>query len=559
RGAGAAKPHLRAQQEGEEESFYDAVKRDMAATAERTQAALEAMGSEQRLLLQGCSPGEYVRVELARLPCELVAHFDPRRPLLLGGLAQGEEALGFVQARLKRHRWFPKLLKNRDPLILSAGWRRFQTLPVFALRDNNARHRLLKYSPEHAHCLASFWGPLLPPGTGVAAVQKLDGQQAGWRIAATGVVLALDSTVDVVKKLKLVGTPKKIARHTAFVEGMFGSQVEASKFEGASVRTVSGIRGTIKKALRAGTHGTRPGAYRATFEDSIAKSDLVFLRAWVKVDVPRFCHPVTDLLAPAPAAPARAPKQRKARVLEGEEKTASAGEPGSAPCASGDASRDASGDAFVPSAAFAGAKPGMAFKLGARGLGYYSDLAVEAGSSVLGRDHPRLAAPLSPSDPGAAGWVPMRSTADLRRAEGVGAPRLTDSLYREIVRAPRKFKPLKVPEALQAALPFKSKPKVEKAHKRQSLERRRAVVLESKDREVVSMVQQLSALRNARAAAQREQEAKRGKAREKQRVEEERWRKELDRERRKQRYVEQGKAEKRKASMAAKGRGRGRD
>jgi len=72
----------------------------------------------------------------------------------------------------------------------------------------------------------------------------------GWRIAATGSVLGLDPAPSVVKKLKLVGTPFKIAHRTAFVGGMFTSQLEASKFEGAAVRTVSGIRGVVKKARR---------------------------------------------------------------------------------------------------------------------------------------------------------------------------------------------------------------------------------------------------------------------------------------------------------------------
>ena len=47
----------------------------------------------------------------------------------------------------------------------------------------------------------------------------------------------------------------------------------------------------IKKALRA-----PEGAFRATFEDRILMSDLVFVRTWYPVAVPQYYNPVTSLL-----------------------------------------------------------------------------------------------------------------------------------------------------------------------------------------------------------------------------------------------------------------------
>lgn len=55
--------------------------------------------------------------------------------------------------------------------LVSAGWRRFQSVPVYATEDSNGRHRMLKYTPEHMHCLATIHGALAPPNTGVLAIQ----------------------------------------------------------------------------------------------------------------------------------------------------------------------------------------------------------------------------------------------------------------------------------------------------------------------------------------------------------------------------------------------------
>ena len=457
-----------------------------------------------------------------------------------------------MQMRLKRHRWFPKILKNRDPLIFSVGWRRFQSIPVFAIKDNNERHRMLKYSPEHMHCLAAIWGPLAPPGTGVLAVQKLDSGMKHWRISATGVILQLDATLNVVKKLKLVGTPFKIHRHTAFVNGMFNSQLEAAKFEGASVRTVSGIRGTIKKSLRVGSMpGAKDGSFRATFEDKPLLSDIIFLRAWTKVDIPKFSNPVTDLLGPRSKGAPRAEKQRKRGKKNSADQEEDKSNVGTAEQSSMDEALRAA--AFEPAHKFLGPRNGFFFTSGPQGLGYYADINGQNKHPAYDLNAGQVnTAANGQVESSAAGWVPMKTVADIRREKGVGAPRNNDSLYREIERKPRVFNPLRIPASLQAALPFKSKPKLEAARKKKNLDQRRAVILEPEEKRKMTLVSQLNLIRNVKAEARREQR-KRHQAKMAKRLEdEEAWRVKFNREERKKRYVEAGMADKKKKLKSSK-------
>ena len=108
------------------------------------------------------------------------------------------------------------------------------------------------------------------------------------------------------------------------------------------------------------------------------------------------------------------------------------------------------------------------------------------------------------------GWTGMRTVALLRRELGIGAPRDADSLYKAIERAPRKFNPFKIPKALQAQLPFKSKVMNVAARKRQTLEQKRAIkVREPGEKRADALVHALNAIRNAKNQKRREQQTRR--------------------------------------------------
>ncbi|KAI0152260.1 DUF663-domain-containing protein [Hypoxylon sp. NC0597] len=274
-----------------EDEWYDAQKALIQKQLDINNAEFEALDERQRVAVEGFKAGKYAKIVIEKVPAEFVTNFNARMPIIVGGVLATEDRFGFVQVRIKRHRWHKKILKTNDPLIFSLGWRRFQTLPIYSISDSRTRNRMLKYTPEHMHCFGTFYGPLIAPNTGFVCFQSFSSSNPGFRIAATGTVLSVDESTEIVKKLKLTGAPYKIFKNTAFIKDMFNSSLEIAKFEGAAIKTVSGIRGQIKRAL------SKPdGHFRATFEDKILISDLVFLRAWYPIKPHRFYNPVTNLL-----------------------------------------------------------------------------------------------------------------------------------------------------------------------------------------------------------------------------------------------------------------------
>lgn len=155
------------------EDYFSELKADFDKQTQliKTEFQLEEEGL--RTEYEGFRIGSYVRIEIDNIPSEFIMHLNATVPIVIGALNTSEESLGLMQVKFKKHRWHKKILKSNDPLIFSIGWRRFQSIPIYSIQDRNDRNRMLKYTPEHMHCVATLYGPLTPPNTGVIAFQYL--------------------------------------------------------------------------------------------------------------------------------------------------------------------------------------------------------------------------------------------------------------------------------------------------------------------------------------------------------------------------------------------------
>ena len=77
-------------------THYDELKKEVEAQTSVNRSEFEGMDDYLRVQYEGYRPGMYVRVEIEKLPCELVTNFDPDYPIILGS-NNFEDQIGYVR------------------------------------------------------------------------------------------------------------------------------------------------------------------------------------------------------------------------------------------------------------------------------------------------------------------------------------------------------------------------------------------------------------------------------------------------------------------------------
>lgn len=94
-----------------EDEWYDAQKAMLQKQQDINKAEFEELDESQRLAVEGLRAGKYAKLVLEGVPAEFVNRFQARLPIVVGGLSATEDRFGFVQVRIKRHRWHKKIRK----------------------------------------------------------------------------------------------------------------------------------------------------------------------------------------------------------------------------------------------------------------------------------------------------------------------------------------------------------------------------------------------------------------------------------------------------------------
>ncbi|KAH8583901.1 Tsr1p GTpase [Cryptosporidium sp. chipmunk genotype I] len=250
--------------------------------------------------------GKYCEVKLSPVSSEARKVLEDEkilnRIIILSSILPFERKIGVMNFRVKRTIENNDLIKNKTPLVLQAGFRRFYICPIISNcpRISSAtiieRNQILKQCKVLLHgdyyiisCYSTIIFPPCPILLFSLNDMKLNSQNKiyknfnpnslvlnDWPLA-WGDIVDADPYRVIVKRIVLVGSLFKVRKSKGVVRNMFNNPDDVKWFKPVGLRTRSGIRGIIKEPL--GMHGYM----KCLFSKPIQQSEVVGMPLYKRV------------------------------------------------------------------------------------------------------------------------------------------------------------------------------------------------------------------------------------------------------------------------------------
>lgn len=252
--------------------------------------------------------GKYCEIKLSPVSSEaqkvLSNENISNRIIVLSSILPFEEKIGVMNFRIKRTTENKDLIKNKTPLLLQAGFRRFYICPIISNcpRISSSitieRNQILKQCNILSHgdyyiisCYSKIIFPPCPIILFSLSNMNLSNHQnkvtyknfkpnnlriSEWPLA-WGDIVDADPYRVIVKRIVLIGNLFKIRKCKGVVRNMFNNPDDIKWFKSVGLKTRSGIRGVIKEPL--GMHGHM----KCLFSKPIQQNEVVGMALYKRV------------------------------------------------------------------------------------------------------------------------------------------------------------------------------------------------------------------------------------------------------------------------------------
>lgn len=220
-------------------------------------------------------PGQYVNLQIDRVPISLAQEWDQSSPMVLHQLLPHEQRMSVVNLLIRRHHSCTVPIMNKQKLIFNVGFRKFEACPIFSQHTNGDKFKMERFLPTNACCVATVFAPITFPPASVLVFR--DGKTGEQELVATGSVLDVNPDRIVLKRIVLSGHPFKINKRSVVCRYMFFHREDIEWFKPVELYTPSGRRGHIKEAL--GTHGHM----KCQFDKQLNAADSVMMSLYKRV------------------------------------------------------------------------------------------------------------------------------------------------------------------------------------------------------------------------------------------------------------------------------------